>query len=193
MNTVLFVVSHLGSGSESLVSVLNENPRVQVWGGQMSYRHPSDLNILMARGHKLDNSAAVYGDHLLLNPLFSCKALYEFCKFIYVVRDAKGSLNHMPEREGKFAAMYYRYRLRRICEMARRTPGAVLLTYEDLKSGRGLDLIEDYLVLKTPLSKPQLSPDDKDDVDSKVWTECQEAYEHYLFYLKHLNLKTTTS
>lgn len=189
MNTVLFVVSHFGSGSDSLVSALNANPRVQFWDMQITYSHPLDLSFLLGQEHKLKNSAAIYADHLLINPIFSCKPLYKLCNFIYVVRDAKSSLNCMTQRTGKHAAMYYRYRLRRICEMAKRTPGAVLLTYDELQSGKGLDLIEEYLQLKTPLSKPQPSSIENDDFDVKTCNECQDIYERYLYYLKQLNLK----
>jgi hypothetical protein len=93
MKKVAFVVSHLGSGSDELVRILNENPRVIIHSTDRVYTHPNDLDWLFEQGHKLDNATAIYGNHLLHNASFASKSLYEICKFIYLIRPAKPSLN----------------------------------------------------------------------------------------------------
>ena len=83
-------------------------------------------------------------DELLYNHVFCLKESYPKCQFIYVIREPEPVLKLMVS-EGKslkFAVRHYAYRLRRLCEMARRTPGAVLLTWEDLRTGRGIPLVE---------------------------------------------------
>jgi hypothetical protein len=76
--------------------------------------------------------------------------------------------------------------------MAKRTPGAVLLTWDDLTSAAGLPLIEEYLDLKKPLdlSLQHFVQKEGGDVDPDLMKRGEEAYERYLFYLKQLDLKT---
>jgi hypothetical protein len=193
MKKVAFVVSHLGSGSDDLVRVLNDNPRLVVHNTNGEYSHPTDLSWLFKLGHKQDNAAAIYGDHLLHNAGFSCKALYDYCQFIYMIRSARSSLNEivsLSNYQPENAAKYYTFRLRRICEMAKSTPGAVLLTWEDLANRQGLPLIEEYLGLKLPLRLMEdLRTEKKDEVPHEIVEEAQESYERYLYYLRQLDLK----
>jgi hypothetical protein len=173
---VTLVISHEDSGSTDLCRILDKNSRVQWCKVDVIYDHPIKLQSILAIPHKLNNAAAIWLDELLYNHYFTHKRLYEMCRFIYVIRDAKSSKS----------VKYYTYRLRRICEMARCTPGAVLLTYDDIITGRCNPLLEDYLCLKEPLiidkslfSVPSFY------VDSYA----QESYERYLYYLKQFNLR----
>jgi hypothetical protein len=87
---------------------------------------------------------------------------------------------------------YYTYRLRRICEMARRTPGAVLLTWDDMITGRGFPLLEKYLHLKEPLvNEEKLWPQAQSNanVTSAIIDQAQHSYERYFYYLRNLNLR----
>jgi len=76
--------------------------------------------------------------------------------------------------------------------MAKRTPGALLLTWSDLTSAAGLPLIEEYLELKKPLEPSMLHFVQKEDdqADAEFISRGQEAYERYLYYLKQLDLKS---
>lgn len=195
MKRVCFVVSHLGSGSTDLVDVLNGNPRCDIKSSSVRYSGPEDLEWLFAGRHKCRDSSAIYGDHLLFNTSLSCRNLYDICKFIYVVRPARASLNEIPMvREhglsGRFAARYYSFRLRRICEMARRTKDALFLTWDDLASGRAFPSIEEYLGLKSQLKAEHdhFSASVRDDFDERLISECQDAYERYYYYLAGLGL-----
>lgn len=186
------MVSHLGSGSLELLRVLNRNTRVVIHNQSGKYAHPTDLEWLFKFGHKIDNTAAVYGDHLTHNVSFACPALYDVCQFIYVIRSAKPTLNtivssglYTPEN----ALRYYTFRLRRICEMAKRTPGAVLLTWEDMSNDRCFPLLEEYLGLNTSLTSEKFEAETLDLVEHSLVEQAQESYERHLYYLKQLDLK----
>lgn len=194
MKKVTLVVSHALSGSTALCQILDKNPRVQWCRANLVYNHPDVLEVLTSQPHKLSNSAAIWLDDVLHNFYFTHKALYQFCKFVYVIRDAKPTLNLLAKTRGDAPGMfrYYTYRLRRICEMARNTPGAVLLTWDDMLTGRGFSLLKQYLCLKEPLvSDEALFPktDHNPYVTSAMIEHAQAAYERYYYYLRNLNLR----
>lgn len=200
MKKILFVCSHLHSGSAALFDALNHHPRIQGYklAARSPYAGPSNLLTLTEQHHKLDNRSAIYMDELLHNHHFSTKAAYKECKFIYVVREPASVLNLLIGNEKmkpSFAVRYYTYRLRRLCEMAKRTPGAVLLTWDDLVENRGISLIEEYLNLKQPISYDPviLTPFKRtyptDLIDFQVRSQVDETYQQYLYYLKNQNLR----
>jgi len=192
MNKILFVASHLYSGSFRLLQILNENPRIEIRDTGWQYNHPQDLDNLLAVGHKLDSSAAIYGDHLLYNTSLLSKAFYHFSKFIYVIREAKPTLNgivsdaNLPYNQ-ETAFRYYCFRLRRMYEMARRTPGAIFLREEDIP--KSLLLIQEEHELKHPLVDIPAEVSGEDVIDATLAVQAQDVYEKYLFYFKQLNLK----
>lgn len=183
MKQVAFVVSHLGSDSGLFCESLDKNPRVQWFKSNVIYDHISTVEKLVDKPHKLKNAAAIWLDELLYNFNFSSKYLYSCCKFIYVIRPPKPTLSCI----GEGFVNYYTYRLRRICEMARCTPGAVLLTWDDLVAGR-LDLVENYLNLKEKIDPIQGIVPTKS-VQWSILDNAQQSYEKYLYYLKNLNLQ----
>ena len=89
----------------------------------------------------------------------------------------------------EFAIRKYLFRLRRLCEMAKRTDG-ILLTWEDLSAGKGMDLIENYLDLrqKLPFDPLLLQPYSRrfnsDFLANKRLVEVEESYQRYLYWLK---------
>lgn len=192
MKKVALVISHAGSGSSDLCKVLDANPRVQLYRSNMVYNHPTLLEAITQQPHKCGNAAAVWVDELLYNVLFTSKALYDCCKFIYVVREAVPTLSLITESKSLLPQMvrYYTYRLRRICEMARKTPGAVLLTWEDMATGRGFKVLEEYLNLKEPLALREFPrAPAKSFVGGPLVTQAQSSYERYLYYLRNLPLR----
>jgi hypothetical protein len=196
MKKVVFIVSHHGSGSLDLIHLMNLNPRIHIQNNGSAYHNPKDLDVLCGVEHKVQNAAAIYGDHLVLNGTLSCRAIFEACQFIYVIRSAQSALNAMWASNVQYSVKnlteYYCFRLRRICEMAKRTPGAVLLTWDDLTSAAGLPLIEEYLELKKSLepSIMHFIQNDEDFVPAEFISRGEESYERYLYYLKQLDLKT---
>lgn len=185
MKNVVFIASHLGSGSTNLMLELGKNPRVEVYKTNKLYTHISTLEYLTSLPHKLKNSAAIYADELLFNFSLSCNHFYDVCKFIYLIRKPKDALNIICEMGYKpnFAYDYYRHRLRRLWEMSKNTPKAILLTWDDAISSNGLVKIEKYLNLKQPLEIPEHTPV-PEVVDNNWIKKAEITYEKYLFRLK---------
>jgi hypothetical protein len=197
MKKILFICSHLNSGSSVLFNALDCHPRIQGYNlsTHISYAEPLDLLKLTEQNHKLDNRSSIYMDELLHNHHLSTKVAYNECKFIYVLREPADVLNLLinnHKMKPSFALRYYTYRLRRLCEMAKRTPGAVLLTWDNLIENRGIDLIEKYLNLKQPIF---FNPDllsflktTNNSMEYKFISKVEDAYQHYLYYLKNQNI-----
>jgi hypothetical protein len=189
MKSLVFLISHIGSDSQLLFNSLNQTK--QVMGISMgTYSDPHILSYLDSIPHKLRNSAAIYMDHLLFNFMLSSKAFYKICRFIYLVREARPSITNIIENQYKVlpAARYYAFRLRRICEMCKQTPGAVFLTWEDIATGRGLPLIKQYLNLKENLIKPEMPMATQTELPLDIIQKAQESYERYLYISQQFNL-----
>lgn len=193
MKNIIFIVSHFCSRSFELISFLNKNPRIEIQTSGLSYDHPSVLEHLFNKGHKLDNAAAIYGDHILHNHNFSSKAFYNFSKFIYVIRSAKSSLKEFMYEKKDYSAVeagkYYAFRLRRMYEMAKNTPGSVFLTYDNISNNKGADLIENYLNLKENIVFGEFANKETIDLPADVINFAEDCYEKYLYYFKQLDLK----
>ena len=80
--------------------------------------------------------AKIFYDKLTLNYQLASPALYNLCKFIYVLRGAT-SIEYIVDKgySEECAFNYYTFRLRRIYELATKAPG-LLLTWENLISGQ---------------------------------------------------------
>ena len=190
MKNVVFIASHMGSGSHILSKLLNLNPRIMSIKTNKVYQHPFALDNLTATPHKLRNAAAIYLDELLFNHSLCCDYIFEICQFIYLVREPRETLNNILQDVGYHpysAYHYYRHRLRRLYEMARKTPGAVFLTWEDVVSGSGLRLIENYLNLKEPI-QPVTADSSKNLVHPFIVKAAEITYEKYLYKCRKLKL-----
>lgn len=190
MKQVALVVSHVGSGSGAICDALGQNPRLAVFRTGQAYTHPDSLEALTAHPHKDDTAAAIWVDELLYNHSFGYKTLFGMCRFLYIVRESRPSLSEIAQGPVRREDVrYYTFRLRRIYEMARHTPGAVLLTFEDICKGRGSPLIESYLNLKTPL-QPVVQPVTAErHIPAEMLREAQESFERYLYLLRRLPLQ----
>lgn len=189
MKNGLFVVSHLGSDSGDLVKSLNDNPRVTIYDFSGLYDHYSSLQTLFGQRHKARDSSAVYGDHLCFNTNFYCSDLYSCCKFIYVISPPRIALPRIIQENNYNpigSSRYYAYRLRRICEMAKRTPGAVLLRSENMQSK--MHLVKDYLGLKSPVNLDLTNDDSEVTVDSSLMSSAEDCYERHLYFLNQQQL-----
>lgn len=192
MKKVCFVVSHLGSGSGRLVSAMNVHAQCQIHESSVRYDSPAAFRWLFRAGHKCGDASAVYGDHLLFNASISSKSVYGAFRAIFVIRPARGSLNSIV-RAGyspSSAASYYCFRLRRMCEAARRSPGAPLLEWDDLAKERSARIIKEYLGLSSPLAPASTDEEEGRDIcPESVIDYCQRAYERYYYYLSRLELR----
>jgi hypothetical protein len=193
MKNILFIVTHVGAGMEYLVSILNENDRVQIYNDFLTFDHPVVLDQLTTKNHKMNNNSAVFGTVVIHNKDFCCKELYKFCKFIYLINEPtnyfKITLNDKKDN-AEIISRHYCFRLRRIYEMAAHTPNAVVVDYRSLSEKKSLEPIDEYLLLRNNL---YYNGDSKEFPEVKIPKEplkhCQEAYERYLFKLKNLNIK----
>lgn len=199
------IITHAGSGGTLLCRILSSDYAIRSYGRTgVLYNHPSA--IFRAR-EKIDRMISGIGrggwyvDKLLFNHEFTCKTLYKECKFIYLVRKPLVPLATLIQRgyPALGAENYYLFRLRRMCEMARKTPASVLLTYEDLVSSRALPLLKSAFrlnslteefkpfhfddnnlqagkVLKNPVEPVAAVPED-------VLRRCSYGYERYFNFL----------
>ena len=88
--------------------------------------------------------------------------------------------------------MYYCYRLRRICEIAKRVKHGMLLTYDDIQRGDYVGPLKTFLGLKEDIAHtPEVFdylklPPNVISKDVLEW--CRDCYERHLFFLKSLPL-----
>jgi hypothetical protein len=196
MRRVLFIASHLCSGSDSLFNMLDSHPRIQGHRMGISYDGPQSLVALTSQPHKLENSSAVYMDEMLFNYNISSKPLYVEAHYVFLIRSPRDTINEIAATKNyhpNSAWAYYRFRLHRLRSIAHKAKGAVVLTYEDLVKGQGLELIGDYLGLKEPFTYRPVArnpyPDAYDNISHMRVAE--EAYESTLYALRNLGLRHT--
>ena len=191
MRKTVFIVSHLGSGCENLLSSLLENSRIILVSNYSCNYYRNLLDIINVPCNlKYKNKATYSLDCLLYNHMFSARDSYKDCKFIYLIDEPRYSLPKIY-KTNKYPSInsiksYYLYRLRRICEMAKRTENAVFLTRKDLRNPMSYKIIENYLNLKEKLEIVQKNDDylNTDSIPQSVLDETELAYEKYLYYLK---------
>lgn len=182
MKKILFLMSHIGSGSQHLFDILSANPAIDGFRSEIVYDHPEALGDLLEEPHKNDNSAAIYMDELLHNFRLTCKPLCRLCKFIYVIGEPKPSINriHAAGYALDAAVRYYCFRLRGMYEYFRRSGGlfCCLQPHE-------LDRIEKYLELRTPLVWKPYVERYEEFVPYDAIRECEECYERYLAHWRN--------
>lgn len=196
MKKALFLITHECSGSNILRKALDKTSRVQFFENQAIYAHFSNVENLTSQNHKLKNVAAIWAEELLYNYQFQSKRLYDSCKFIYFIRDAKSTLGEVVKKrnESQSKTLYYTYRLRRIFEMARKTPNAIWMTYDDLIAGRKIDFVEKYLYLREPLEINHKFEQTKHNnfISNEQISYAERAYERYYYKLSKLNFSFST-
>lgn len=191
MKQFLFLTTHLGSGSMPLFFALESYPRIKMNQTNTDYDHPSVVYDFF----NPPTSGTIYGEQLLFNFSLSHKKFLEFSKFIYFIRSGRHTINELVKNKNfsiSNCLLYYSYRMRRICEMARMTPGAILLTWDNLKDGKGMDLIKDYVGMKykADISKEKFKySNSSSNIDYRILQKADECYERHYYYLRQLNLK----
>jgi len=193
MNKICMICSHCCSGSDFLYNAMNDHSRIQGYfnGNYNYYENPQSLLYLTNSEHKLNNRAAIYMDHILFNYQISTKNIYRNCDFIYVIREPYHVLHEMVfnlKYKPEHALNYYSYRLRRICEMAKKTPKGLLLLWDDLISGRASEMVGNYLSLDEPINIDLKILDyslfESNISLSKEIDKAEKKYEKYLFWIK---------
>jgi hypothetical protein len=187
MKKVIFLMSHFGSGSNALYALLASQPRIMGVENENVYDNQTSLIAVAERKHKLNNASRMYLDHILYNFQYSLKP-DPWVKMIFLVREPEGSIDYMVNRKifkRPEAKMYYLYRLRRICELAKKNPNSIFLTYSILREGRGLKELNDYLELKENISFSQEFnvPSGKSCLHIREYEDLSAAYEKYIYYV----------
>ncbi len=152
------------------------------------YDHPTKVESLSEPVLKARPLARICVHKITYNYQLS-PVLYDHAEFIYFVRSPRDSLNHLVT-EKKYtevgALRYYCYRLRRLCEMARKT-GGVLLTWDDLVEKRAFPLLKEKFVLKE-IPYPYRKDTSPLKVSESVVEQGQRRYNRYLSFLQRLPL-----
>lgn len=194
MKKVLFLVSHVGSGSDALYALLNSETRIMGFDKNNIYDSPIQLVALTENKHKLNNSSRIYMDHLLYNYQY-CLKPNPHCQFIFLVREPEGTIDYLVNRKiykKQDAKRYYLYRIRRICELLKRNPDSVFITYSNLREGKGLDIISEYIGLKNVLKFSQefIVPSGKNTLQIQDYEKLSSAYEKYVYFANKVCTKS---
>ncbi len=176
----LFIATHLGSGASILCESLSSH-RLCAWSRRSPYQNGLGV---MKMSEGLD--AKVYFDKLTHNHQFCCPSLYNQCRFIYVIRKPETSIAHIVNKGYSLscAQNYYSFRLRRLCEMYKKTSG-LLLVNDEVFDGCSFASVQEYLGFRDQITSTFRSDkfiDDKIDVS-------RAAYDRYLGLMSpHLNV-----
>ena len=187
MKKVVFLMSHVGSGSNALYALLASNPRIMGLENDNVYDNQASLITAAERKHKLNNASRMYLDHILYNFQYNLRP-DPWVRMVFLAREPEGSIDYMVNRRifrRPEAKRYYLYRMRRMCELARRNPNSIFLTYSRLREGRGLVELRDYLELKDDLSFSQefVVPSGKNCLQLHEYESLSSAYEKYIYYV----------
>jgi hypothetical protein len=200
MKKIVFICTHQYSGSNELYYAMDKHPRIQGCKSIYGNVYNSAQTIISVCGirHKLRNKSSIYMDEITYNNQISNNCVFDYCKFIFLIRSPEAVLSEIISNEGIdsiFAVRRYSFRLRRICEFAKKSGDGVLLTYDDLCEAKGINLINDYLELSSPINFDPLllkSGDKKFNMDllePVLRSEVFDSYERYLYFLKSLPLR----
>ena len=186
MKKVVLLMSHLGSGSDALYAAMDAHPSIQGYAGDSTYDTPLRLITLTEKKHKLNNASRIYMDHILYNHQY-CLKPDPMVRMVFLVREPEASIDYMINMKllrRQEAKRYYLYRIRRLCELAKRNTGSVFLKYSDIRDGKGMDIISGHLGLKDCL--PPLSdlstPSGKNCLSLHEYESLGDSYEKYLYY-----------
>jgi hypothetical protein len=193
MKKIAIINSHVYSGSSQLYEAMCNHSFIQGYKRyrkENEYLNDMDLVNLGKLVHKKRNKSAIYLDEILKNQLLSTKLDFSKYLFIHIIRRPKETVNLMvrDKIDYNFAARHYAFRVRRICEVARKTPNCVLLTFDDLKSEKGLELVSDLLGIKEPINfkKETLSPIENHNnlISLDLEKTLDDCYERYFYFIK---------
>lgn len=192
MKKLCFITSHLYSGFSDLIDCLNNHNECQVYEDNKVnlLLNAQQLLFLTYPNHKLKNRNAVYIYRNVYNYQIATKTAYDLGQFIYFVRRPVETVSHLivkRKMQLEYAVRYYNFRLYRICEMCKKTPNAVFLTYDMFVKGYGMDAIQDYLNLSVPIERRELLRNynvSSDAIPYQVKQDLETKYEKALYWIK---------
>lgn len=190
MKKIAFINAHMNSGGEYLYESLNQDSCIKGFRTkkQKVYLNNYDLIHLMRQKHKASGKYLIYLDEIYYNYALSTKLDLSQCYFIHIIRspDCLNLIQFNEKNKPVFVIRKYLFRLRRICEIAKRTPNAVFLTFEDLQKERAMEILKEFMFLSdTPKINIKKEIDFKKDLISyDLMKEAEEGYENYLAFLR---------
>jgi len=191
MNKILLIVSHLESGSDRLVQNLDSGVRLQ----RLNFNLYSNLDCLSFKRPNTEyrKRPKVYFDHILYNHEFSCKELFKYLNFVYVVGDPKKSLDsivHNKIYDERTACNYYCFRVRRIYEMIKKSGDCLVFFDEDLQNNETYNKIHQMIGIKDKIKIKNNTQDKKEIyIDRNIMSEAESFYEKYRYKIKSLIVK----
>lgn len=203
MKSYLFIMTHLGSGGTLLSRIINSTNKITaVTNTNIVYNNIQSLNNLNSfiKYKELNQLSPIYSDKIVYNYSFYCNTFYNFAKYIFLIREPIDTIKHIISThkysfEGAY--MYYKFRLKRLCEIAKYTD-SILVEYQDVITRKAFPLIEEYLNIKYPISSYyDIFPEDNMDDDLSKGIILQNTKspnidipiirnDKYLYYLKTL-------
>lgn len=148
----LLIATHHGAGGDHLLSAVSSHQLVAPVRtlDTVNYTTVKTIEDVRHRAAKARPQAQWAADLLLSNGRFTSRHLYPMCRFIFLVREPEGAIPAAVSA-GRWtasnAARQYRFRLRRLAEMAVDNPGSLLLDYRDLATC-GVSAVRDWLGFK---------------------------------------------
>jgi hypothetical protein len=188
MNKILLIVSHLESGSDSLIQNLDSGVRLQ----RLNFNLYSNLDCLSFKRPNTEyrKRPKVYFDHILYNHEFSCKELFKYLNFVYVVGDPKKSLDNIVSNktyDERTACNYYCFRVRRIYEMIKKSNDCLVFFDEDLQKDETYNKIHQMIGIKDKIKIKNNKQDKKEIyIDRNIMSEAESFYEKYRYKIKSL-------
>jgi hypothetical protein len=195
MKKIVIINSHRYSGSTLLYQAMCNHSLIQGYDEKRTYFTAFDLLEFNRFSHKIKAKSAIYLREVLSNQYLSTKMDYSKVFFIHIIRRPIDTLNFLINEEKmspSFALRHYCFRLRRICEIAKRTSNSVLFTYEDLKKPETLSFLESILGLKTKIDflHSSLRTIEKEWKNNLISFEgiksAEDCYERHFYYLSQL-------
>jgi hypothetical protein len=191
MNKILLIVSHLESGSNILIQNLDSGVRLQ----SLNFNLYSNLDCLSFKRPNTEykKRPKVYFDHILYNHEFSCKELFKYLSFVYVIGDPKKSLDNIVYNktyDERTACNYYCFRVRRIYEMIKKSNNCLAFFDEDLQNDETYNKIHQMLGIKDKIKIKNNTQDKKEIyIDRNIMSEAERFYEKYRYKIKSLATK----
>jgi hypothetical protein len=184
----IMIATHMGSGGSMLLEMILANRKAARLPRSYDqvYADPTSLSILQEDANRFRPHARLFVDKVMFNFEVINLQYLQMCEYIFLVREAKGSLNSIV-KSGKLtpeaATRYYTFRLRRLCEMAKKSPRRLVITWDDLVDKSCLASLRTYLGMKE-LPSFYRAQEEVDLVDPLLVMQGQKSYEKHLQYLK---------
>jgi hypothetical protein len=185
MNKILLVCSHLESGSDCVVSNLNSGSKLQ----KLNFSYNDPYCLFSKKTNFEYRKRPKYGfDHILYNHEFTCKNLFQFIYFVYIIGDPKKTITNLVYKniyDQKIACNYYCFRIRRIYEMIKNSKNYLLFFEEDLVKEDLYFKIQKMLGIRDKL-KIKIKPQEKIDIkiEKSLMDETEAFYEKYRYECK---------